>query len=92
MADMRAGALLLVEALAVTMVDASNWSTDVAPEDDGKASENNNIEKETADVTVGANKLSASVHLLHREGGARLHFSSTSLINNKNNRQIIINL
>ena len=70
---MRAGVVLAVEAWSVTMDDASNWSTDVAPADDAKASENNDIEKEAADVTAGAYKLLASLHLIRREGGARLH-------------------
>ena len=66
--------------------------TDVAPADDAKAPENNDIEKEAADMTAGADKLLAGVHLLRQERGARMHFSSTSLINNKNNRQINMNL
>ena len=59
--------------------------------DDAKELENNDIKKEAADVTAGADRLLAGVHLLRREGGARLHFSSTSIINTKNNRQININ-
>ena len=75
---MRTSVVLVVEEWAVTMGDAANWSMDVAPADDAKASENNDIKKEAADVTAGADKLLAGVHLLCREGGACLHFSSTT--------------
>ena len=70
---MRAGVVLELEEWAVTMDDDTNWSTDVAPADDAKASENNDIEEEAADVTAGADKLLAGVHILRREGAARLH-------------------
>ena len=70
---MRAGVVLAVEEWAGTMDDAANCSTHVALADGAKASENNDIEKEAADVRAGADKLLASAHLLCREGGARLY-------------------
>ena len=63
---MRASAVLAVKEWAVTIDDIVNWSTDVAPADDAKASENNDIEKQAADVTAEADKLLAGVHLLRR--------------------------
>ena len=45
---MRAGVILAVEDWAVTMDNASNWSTDVVPVDDAEASENNDRQGPTS--------------------------------------------
>ena len=63
---MRASAVLAVKEWAVTIDDIVNWSTDVAPADDAKASENDDIEKQAADVTAEADKPLADVRLLRR--------------------------